>query len=228
MHTATSSDSRPYPSVARARRPRLPGLGTIPRSTQTSLQHNQPTSRVVRTAGALLVVLLITLSPPSAVAQLDPGVTPFGVKLGGTRYANNSQHSYRSLEDDILQRWRWEHRFDGAGGQDVYNPTDMNLARAPDYALFPDFYWLVETLHGATAGTYNCATPLSDSVCSSARIVIADDAHQLSDLLQNNLVCHEVGHSIGFGHGTAGDSCMSGGDNNQLSHIEVGLINNYY
>ena len=59
-------------------------------------------------------------------------------------------------------------------------------------------------------------------------IVIADNAHELSDLLQNNLVCHEVGHSIGFGHGTAGDSCMSGGENNQLNHIEIGLINGHY
>ncbi len=183
----------------------------------------------MRTVSALLLALVVLLlSPLSAVAQLDPGVTPFGVNVGGTRYANNNQHSYRTLEDNILQRFRWEHRFDGAGGQDVYNPTDMNLARVPDFALFPDFYWLVQTLHGATAGTYTCATPLSDSVCSTGRIVIADDTHNLSDLLQNNLVCHEIRHSIGFGHGTSGTSCMSGGENNQLNTIEVGLINGHY
>ena len=228
MHTATSSDSQPHPSVARARRPRLPGLGTIPRSTQTSLQHNQPTSRVVRTAGALLVVLLMTLSPPSAIAQLDPGVTPFGVKLGGTRYANGSHHTYRTLETNLTERNQWEPRFDGAGGQDVYNSTDLNLTKAASHNLNPDIIWYVYRLPGPTAGTYSCLSPLSDSICRVAIIVIADDAHELSDLHQNNLVCHEVGHSIGFGHGTAGNSCMSGGENNQLSHIEVGLINGRY
>ena len=61
-----------------------------------------------------------------------------------------------------------------------------------------------------------------------AKVVIGDDAHELSDLLQNNLVCHELGHSIGFGDGTAGTSCMSGGDNNQLNLIEIQSINNHY
>lgn len=228
MYTAATSNSESPPRVARALRPRLPGFGTILRSKQTSIQHNQPTSRVVRTAGALLVVLLMTLSPPPAVAQLDPGVTPFGVKLGGTRYANGRIHTYRTLESNLTERNQWEPRFDGAGGQDVYNPTDLSLTKAASNNLNPDIIWYVYSLPGPTAGTYSCYLPLSDSICRTAIIVIADDAHELPDLHQNNLVCHEVGHSIGFGHGTAGDSCMSGGENNRLNHIEVGLINSRY
>ena len=225
--TEVPSNLETFLTAKRRLRPWSSRFRTIQRQ-HTDLRHKQPTRRAVRTVGALLVVLVISLSPPSAVAQLDPGVTPFGVSLGGLRYANNSQHSYRTTETNILERYRWEHRFDGAGGQDVYNPTDLNLARGPDYMLHPDFYWLVKTLHGHAAGTYICTNPLSDTVCSTGRIVIADDAHNLSDLHQNNLVCHEIGHSIGFGHGTAGDSYMSGGDNNQLSTIEVGLINDHY
>ncbi len=174
------------------------------------------------------MVLVISLSPPSAVAQLDPGVTPFGVSLGGQRYADGREHLYRTLETDLTERNQWEPRFDSTGGQNVYNLTDITLARAASYIPSPDLHWYVYPLPGPTAGTYNCFLPLFDSVCSMGMIVIADDAHELSDLLQNNLVCHEIGHSIGFGHGTAGDSCMSGGDNNQLSYIEIGLINGHY
>lgn len=229
MHTARLRTPKSVLRVGRALRPRSPqDFETIPRSTQANFQHNEPTRRAVRIVGALLVVLVVSLSPPLAVAQLDPGVTPFGVSLGGQRYANGSEHSYRTLESDLTERNQWEPRFDGAGGQAVYNPTAITLTRAASYVLSPDLHWYVSSLPGPTAGTYNCFLPLSDSVCTMGMIVIADDAHELSDLLQNNLVCHEVGHSIGFGHGSAGDSCMSGGENNQLSHIEVGLINGHY
>ena len=183
----------------------------------------------VRVGGAFLLVFLMVFSVPLfAVAQLAPGVTPFGVNAGGTRYANGSNHSYRSAETSIFQRFRWEHRFDGAGGQDVYNKTDLTLNRAPSVQVIPDIYWLVEGLAGDIAGTYQCVVPQSDTVCTIGRIAIADDAHELSALLQNNLVCHELGHSIGFGHGTTRDSCMTGGDNNKLSVIEQGLINRQY
>ena len=174
------------------------------------------------------MLVLIVLSPSSVIAQIDDSITPFGVDVGGTRYANGSHHSYRSTETNISERIQWEHRFDGPGGQDIYNQTDITLARARYEIVIPDFYWLVDSLPGAAAGTYICSLSASDKVCLNARIVIADDAHELSDLHQNNIVCHEIGHSIGFGHGTSATSCMSGGDNNQLNAIEIGLINNYY
>ena len=116
----------------------------------------------------------------------------------------------------------------GAGGQDVYNPTNITLARTHYNIIIPDFYWYVDSLPGTTAGYHICNIVLTDSLCSNGTIVIADDAHNLSELLKNNLVCHEIGHSIGFGHGTSGTSCMSGADNNQLNTIEVGLINGHY
>ena len=225
--TEVPSNLETFLTAKRRLRPWSSRFRTIQRQ-HTDLRHKQPTRRAVRTVGALLVVLVISLSPPSAVAQLDPGVTPFGVSLGGQRYANGSHHSYRTTETNIVERYRWEHRFDGAGGQDVYNQTDINLARARYTIVTPDFYWNVKPLSGATAGTYTCTVPLSNFLCSTGRIVIGDDSHNLSELHQNNLVCHEIGHSIGFGHGTAGNSCMSNGENNQLNTIEIGLINNHY
>ncbi len=59
----------------------------------------------------------------------------------------------------------------------------------------------------------------------SIKITIADDAVLLNDLLQNNLVCHEIAHSVGFGHGTARASCMTNGENNRLAWWEIRDIN---
>ena len=177
----------------------------------------------------LLIVANLSLSPSLVEAQHPTQFTPFGVKKGGTRFANNSDHSYRTVESHPGERYLWEHRFDGAGGQNVYNSTDLNLRRAYAHEIyFPDVLWYVIPLTGNTAGSYRCTLPKSDSVCDVGTIIIADDAHNLSPLLQNNLVCHELGHSIGFGHGITRDSCMSGGDNNALNPREIGLINFKY
>lgn len=203
--------------------------GPMKSSAHATSRHGDPKRGAARMVGMLALALVGLLMLPSLVsAQYDEGITPFGVLVGGTRYANNYSHSYRSTELDVTELNRWQPRFDGAGGQDVYNPTAIQLVRAADYALYSDFYWYVDGLTIGTAGTYLCTLPQSDSVCSMGRIIIADDAHQLSDLLQNNLVCHEIGHSIGFGHGTSGTSCMSSGDNNLLNTIEIGLINQHY
>ena len=228
--TKVHSNSEYSLRIERRLRPRSPRFGTTRvLYTQTFDRHKQPRRRAVRTASVLLLALVVLLLSPSLVdAQYDDSITPFGVNFGGTRYANGSYHTYRSTEIDIVQRYRWEHRFDGAGGQDVYNPTNITLARTHYNIIIPDFYWYVDSLPGTTVGYHICNIVLTDSLCSNDTIVIADDAHNLSELLKNNLVCHEIGHSIGFGHGTSGSSCMSGGDNNQLNTIEVGLINGHY
>ena len=179
----------------------------------------------------LLVFVTATssLSPPSAEAQHPTLFTPFGVKKGGTRFANNSDHSYRTVESHPGERHLWEHRFDGAGGQDVYNSTDLNLRRAYAHEIyFPDVLWYVNKIEGPAAATYQCKYPKSAYVCTTGVIIIDEDSYKLSNLLQNNLVCHELGHSIGFGHGITGDSCMSGGDNNALNPREIDLINFRY
>ena len=47
----------------------------------------------------------------------------------------------------------------------------------------------------------------------------------MSSLLQNNLVCHELGHTVGFADGgTLQHSCMDGGDNNMLRPYERGKL----
>lgn len=46
-----------------------------------------------------------------------------------------------------------------------------------------------------------------------------------SVLSRRNTACHEVGHAVGFGHGTTSDSCMTNGNNADISSYEIGLVN---
>jgi len=77
---------------------------------------------------------------------------------------------------------------------------------------------------------YHCTeVSVSGSVCKAGRIEIDDDAYSdISDLLRTNLVCHELGHSIGFHHGRAKTSCMNSGDNAKLDAWELFAISWQY
>ena len=51
----------------------------------------------------------------------------------------------------------------------------------------------------------------------------------MPDHMQNNLICHELGHTVGFADGgNLKTSCMDGGDNNELGNYEMGKINDRY
>lgn len=133
-----------------------------------------------------------------------------------------------TVETNPVDLANWQARFDGPGGEDNYEPTDITFTKSSNFYYSVDIFWYVDHIAGDTAAFYDCLVWSSSTRCDSAMIVIADDADELSDLLQNNLVCHELGHSFGFGHGTAGASCMTGGDNNMLAWWEVQTINSKY
>ncbi len=186
------------------------------------------------------IIFLTSLIILSSTGSAQPGRsnnTPFGPSSGGTLYANGANHSYWSSEQNFVERSRWAFRFDGAGGQGVYNSTDLRLNRVPTrelHGVIPDVYWFVDAIHNRAAANYKCTVtaPANASgqttTCQIGRIIINSIAHNMSNLLQNNLVCHELGHSVGFGHGTTRDSCMSGGDNNRLNANEIRSINYQY
>ena len=153
-----------------------------------------------------------------------PGAAPFRPP-----YADDSYHDHVSVERNSTERNNWQPRFDGPGGEDNYEPTDLTFTRASSYYSSVDVYWYVTFIPGDIGGTYECKAWASTTKCDRGLIVIADDAYLMSDLLQNNLVCHELGHSVGFGDGgTAGASCMTGGENNRLAWWEIQTINSKY
>lgn len=152
-----------------------------------------------------------------------PGAAPFRKP-----FADNSIHNHVSVETNAVELANWQPRFDGPGGEDNYEPTDLSFTKVSAYTSSVDIYWEVTFIPGHVGGTYECKDWASSTRCNRAKITIADDAESMSDLLQNNLVCHEIGHSVGFGHGTVGASCMTGGENNRLAWWEIQTINTKY
>lgn len=161
--------------------------------------------------------------PNSTSNAAIPGTAPFRPP-----FADNSYHDHVSVERNAAERGNWQPRFDGPGGEDNYEPTDLTFTKVQRYYSSVDVYWYVTYIPGDIGATYECKAWASSTTCDRSVIVIADDAVLMSDLLQNNLVCHELGHSVGFGHGTAGASCMTGGENNRLAWWEIQAINARY
>ncbi len=144
-------------------------------------------------------------------------------------YANNKWHNWKTTESNSNHRNFWSGRFQSSasdGGEDVYEPTDLSFTKVTGSTY--DIYWYVTPISSGAAGDALCTIPNSDGTCSRWRIRIDEDAWDLTFLLEKNLVCHEVGHTVGFGHGSTQDSCMSSGDNNKLNTWEKDKINGHY
>ncbi len=156
---------------------------------------------------------------------------------GGVYYlANDARHSYVSIETTDTDRDEWLPRFRGAGGEDVYDLTDLNLyegiisSHGAGEIPNVDVRWYVDPKAVGLAH-YNCDYPHSPTICASAVIVIDPQAQDpdMSPLLRNNLVCHELGHTVGLHDGgTSKTSCMTYGDNNKLDRWEIRAINLQY
>ncbi|MEZ5279011.1 MAG: hypothetical protein R2770_00945 [Acidimicrobiales bacterium] len=55
---------------------------------------------------------------------------------------------------------------------------------------------------------------------------MSETAENLPSHMQNNLVCHELGHTIGFDDGgTTQTSCMTGGHTAKYNSTETNVIN---
>ncbi len=183
------------------------------------------------TTAIVLCCLAVSVTTVSAANAWGGSPAPF---TGPQGFADDSSHSHRTIESTASDRNNWQWRFDGAGGEDNYEPTDLSFWKTTSNSSWVDVKWYVTTqsnshLSAGVAGTVYCAVWASSTTCDSFRLLIADDADEMSSLLQNNLVCHELGHTVGFADGgTLQHSCMDGGDNNMLRPYERGKINARY
>lgn len=185
--------------------------------------------------GVVVIVIAIATTVVSTPATISAqrveiaGAAPWGPTAGGTYFADDKYHTHVTIETNAADRTEWQWRFDSPGGEDNYEPTDLDFSKVAAYSASVDVYWYVTSLDPMYAALYDCKAKSSSTRCDRARIRINETAENLSELLQNNLVCHELGHTVGFGDGgTAGASCMTGGDNNQLAWWEIQTINSKY
>ena len=182
-----------------------------------------------------MVGLLAAAAPTTAAGQSSPpsgadqrGWSTFDAPQG---YADDSSHSHVSIESNSSDRNAWQWRFDGPGGEDNFEPTDLSFWKRSSYISWIDVYWYVTpSTPAGVAGDVLCKATKSNNRCDRFRLRIAQSFSDsnASSLLKNNLVCHEVAHTVGFDHGWRGHSCMSGGDNNILSNDEIAAINARY
>jgi len=161
-------------------------------------------------------------------------------------FAPDSLLTYHADEDDDAERKLWEPYFI-SGGEQVYNGlTDLSIRKAKK-GESPDVKWRVHDIPNIIngkeyyiAGYFECSGLISNNlICPSGEIVINDEAFVVvgdkchvdkkpRDLCRKNLICHELGHSVGFHHGTAKSSCINGGYSNELDNWEVTAINLQY
>lgn len=148
-------------------------------------------------------------------------------------WADGWFHTYGSIEATYTDRVEWEWRFDGPGGEWRYEPTDLTFTKVSTVNTVTDVMWYVtpnsNMVRDGASGEVNCdiwtSTP---GVCDRFRFKINETTANMASHIKNNLVCHELGHTVGFGHGVVESSCMTGGDNSRLGWWEVNAINGRY
>lgn len=159
--------------------------------------------------------------------------TPAGAAPFNLRLANDVNHLWSTSETDpsMVSVWNW--RFAGPGGESRYEPTDLTFTYSATPASTVDVVYFVTpdlTNTSAYAET-SCTAPVAGNKCD--RFVIRINERSLTQNLpshmKNNLVCHELGHTVGFNDGgTTGSSCMTSGQNSRLGWWEVATINASY
>jgi hypothetical protein len=170
-----------------------------------------------------VLVVASAFLPRSASAHGFPG-----------RYADNRDHWSVTVEPTEEQRSYWNHfvHFSLFG---QYDPTDLIIHEQSSYTSSVDIYWYSleqwafnNDYPGVTVhGDVICEATLSGNACDRFRLRLSEGARATSEANQWHLVCHELGHTIGFDDSVPepGQGCMSGCGCGVLSTHERGHVN---
>lgn len=169
-----------------------------------------------------------TNTSKTPTSTLPGGRAPFNL-----RFANDRFHYWRSIETDPGQKAEWIWRFAGPGGEIVYEPTDLSFGEASPTSSSVDVTWEVTNnvqVPGAAAEVICAVTGTVAGRCQSFTLKINEaTVGQLSSHMRNNLVCHEIAHTLGFNDGgSTGSSCLTSGNNSRLGWWERDEINWVY
>jgi len=230
---------------------KLSGIGNTFNFTSAMWELNSNKRRCQRAAtstplGCLTRYKLIKIKNVSYCRHRDAspfGVSDVGTEATGLPFAANNIHTYRTIESSPIEYNQWQPYFK-SGGDSVYSGTDITVREASGITEVSDVIWEVKDINQDDAkilAWFMCEKKsASDTVCDSGVIEIDDEAYaksakkedeadaKLSDLRRTNLVCHELGHSIGFHHGSTKTSCMNSGDNGKLDTWELFAIKWHY
>ena len=182
-----------------------------------------PGSTWVLTKNCSLKVYDPNSSVLSTVANGTSGTGVFAPHPSGHGYANNSNHRWATTESNSADRNEWLWRFRGPGGEYAVEPTDLTFSEWAVPETWLDVWWFVQTQ--TPAGKVWCSHSHS-GICNRFYLTISETAENLPSNIQNNLVCHELGHTIGFNDGgTLQTSCMTGGHTAKYNTAEINMIN---
>ncbi len=181
----------------------------------------------------LFVLLLAFGGTDSAEASHTDNRAPFLPKFADNRY-----HTHRSIECTNADFLHFNHFMHFTMLQD-YNPTALQTIElspaCASYGTHDDVIWYATAASNmettGAAGETGCMRSAGSDKCDRWRIKV-DQAMRVNGVswaTKWNVFCHEVGHTVGFRDGgTAGTSCMDGGDNGILGQYEIDKINLRY
>lgn len=167
------------------------------------------------------------------------GEPTFGPAAGGTKYTDNRTLTHRSIECNNSDYNFFNHFLVYTMIED-YDPTVLTSQQlVPNPCgdgtdnLNDDIYWFAvhdsEFSSPSVVGDYVCMSTAgtgSTEKCQRGRMRLDQAKNPGGDAW--NLLCHEIGHAVGFADGTSGLSCMDGGNTGNVDSYMIGKINGYY
>ncbi len=192
-----------------------------------------------RWLATLLVIVVMTTGVGGGVASADHlGNDDFHAPFGPPwRYADNNQHTHRSIECNNASFLHFNHFVHYTFSLD-YNPTDLTTIElfpgCNSYNSSDDVIWWATSQSlmqfPTSLGEVYCSKTSGSTKCDRWVMKLLETMETThSWAVKWNVACHEIGHTVGFDDGgTAGFSCMDGGNNGILASYEINKINGRY
>lgn len=152
-------------------------------------------------------------------------------------YTDDWDFNYTSTESNTGDYWEYVTYMDYAMFAVWGGLTDLKArSKHRTYYSWIDIGWYMTTdMQDNVAGDTRCRVwkNKSANICDRSRVRFAEfmlnrvgPSHTTTQ--KRNVACHEVGHVVGFGHGTAGTSCMDNGNTGTITDYERNLVNARY
>lgn len=152
---------------------------------------------------------------------------------GGNGCTDNKLMTHRSIECNRYDFLRFNHfvYYTYKKYASITNLSERQLSPRPcgSASKHDDVYWYATRQSNfsssSSQGDYRCFRKNFRNACDRGRIRFLETRVDRNNW---NLVCHEIGHHIGFSHGTSRQNCMDGGNNAVIDNNMRRRINSRY